>query len=656
MTSFIEGIRNDLLLFFDGRLKKDEHIKLFGLEQTGDVLPYRQRALTLGSLLDACSNEHAQSCWPKHLAIHYKLRVFHDYCYLLSINAQSPVPCEETLPEFGLPEVASACAGRSMCVPIQKTTFELLAEKCFPRTCAMRDFAKKAAQVSLIPKEAEKTIQVLACGMIGNFRHCGSTIRAVQRRNVLQRYYGPRGIEAFVEDVNSQKDVNQMFLFSIIREYLSVAVEQCPASIEHLRELYNWTEFTKIYREEMDFIRGKHDATTESLICSSNLPETTLARLKKTKNITPHSSPNRTLALKKQFSSEIHRALLIEHPNAFPNRKYFTSPQDARDWTRLLYSMPFGKRLSLELVANFLSPEGAKIFAAAGQAWINGSHVSLNRLSIQDAINIHNFLVVRAFNKNVRIIRLPDAIAHAQYAACSRRFVNQLHCEREQDRRTAARWASCVRLCAVCSSLRNYIETPLVLPMKRTSSDKAGKAGKTGEKPSKKHGRTKQGEGAIGFTGCVHSLDKGKISCKGSTAANERSAMCKESHLIQVELLTADEDEQPIGHVLLFGTQEYMLSPCCATLCARRDIVHLPVGWNCPTCRRSKIMHKEHLCDFCQRSFVRGGALVSATLKDDTGAWQEYKFCRTHARNYFTGEENAYKYEARGIFGGLQNF
>lgn len=648
MHAFVQQARQDLCLFFEGRLKNREHVKLFGEEDKNGALPFSERYNDIGKLLDACSNEAARSCWPRHLAIHYKLRVFHDFCFMTSVGIVLDVPCEETLPEFGLPEVASACAGRSLRMPTTEISFALLAEKCFPRTCAMRDFAKKAGQIVLSEREARKTIYVMACVLLGNFRHCNSTIRANQRRVLLQRYFDDKSIDAFASDVYSKNDQNQMFLFSAIREYLIVAVAHCPASMAHLNELYNWQRFTEIYQNEMDVIRSKHDATVESFVSPFNLPESTLLRLHRAKMATPHASPNKVMMLKKQFGNEMYRALSAAHPNVFLSRKYFTSVEDARDWTRVLGTLPFGVKLSLGYISRLLTPEGIKIWAAAGNAWLNGTPIVMRDIPVEDAINIHNFLVARAFNKTVRVSRLPDAVAHAQYAACSRRFINQLCPTRSQERKLAARWASCARICVVCSTLKNYVETSTQPAETLRPRSESGP-------PAKKSKRVKHGDGAIGFTGCVHGIDTGKISCKGSTAANDRSAMCKESHLVQVELLTVDEDEQPIGYVLCFGLQEYMLSPCCATLCARRDVVHMPDAWSCPTCRCAKTQNREHLCDFCTRSFVRGGALLTAILKDDTDAWQKYRFCKTHAKDWFVGEKNEYKYKASAVFAELQS-
>jgi hypothetical protein len=121
------------------------------------------------------------------------------------------------------------------------------------------------------------------------------------------------------------------------------------------------------------------------------------------------------------------------------------------------------------------------------------------------------------------------------------------------------------------------------------------------------------------------------------------------------DLLEVDADEQVRAWSLCVGGEEYMLSPCCATLCRRADVACALDGWSCPTCVRAEAARATFACAFCERPFQRPGALVAATLRDDAGQWTEYGFCKAHARPWFAGEANAYMYGAAQVFAELQS-
>jgi hypothetical protein len=142
----------------------------------------------------------------------------------------------------------------------------------------------------------------------------------------------------------------------------------------------------------------------------------------------------------------------------------------------------------------------------------------------------------------------------------------------------------------------------------------------------------------------------------GTNSANERTRACKQSFLHTTQLLRInEEDGSAKGFAVKFNGEEYMVSPCCAVVCTRRTIRFDRDGtWNCPSCRRLTAMQEVHACDFCKKEFMRSSALTKATLANNTGEWCCYTFCKAHAKNWFTGEQNAYKFSARQVMESLQ--
>lgn len=656
-VAFLHVVRGQLLTFFDGRLKPGEAQRLFGAETENDV-PYASRFKELGNLLDACSNAAAKHCWPASLAIHYKLRCFHDACFLEHLEGACeekesvstfPVPCEESLPEYGLPEIVmlGIAQAQTSATKDSSTTFGMLVEKCFPRSCAMRDFAKKLrAMHGGDHTELLKVVLVQVCALLGNFRHCNIWLSAKHRRAVLSVYAATKE-DALAQarlDFASDADPNQIFLYSAFREFLCAVVARCPCLTSYLEKRYKWNNMCTMYVTEMDLVRADHNGNADGATVAcvpSNLMPGAANRLRRTKMNAPHTNTHVAVS-KNTFRHAVVKTLAAKWPLC--GKKYFPTPALAKVWTGHMRSIPMGTHVPLRMMLHFLSKDGQAAMTEAVEAWGRkeavGPHVE--SLSEDDAAAVHGFFIAQATMNNIRVTKLPDAVAHAQYRAAARRFASQLRVCRAGDRRMAATWAGQVRFCGVCNSIRNFVE---MVPTKANGAAKLKKK------------RKRQGDGAIGFNGCVHSVETKTVSCKGTSASNERTKVCRSSLLLETNMLHVDDDEHVESFSIFIANAEYMLSPCCAMMCKRQDVTrtNTSAGWSCPTCRREDISQNMYACDFCERKYVRAAALSHATLMDDMQTWQSFGFCKTHTRAWFTGEANAYKYSAAQVFADLQN-
>ena len=277
----------------------------------------------------------------------------------------------------------------------------------------------------------------------------------------------------------------------------------------------------------------------------------------------------------------------------------------------------------MRAAAALLSREARVALECAATAWVDHGDLDghLAGMAEQDAMCLHNFFIARGFTQRFTVHPLPARVAEAQAVAVCRRFADHLCLAKPAHRELAAQWASAMRVCVVCSTVRNFVadDEPKPLPGKRAPK--------------------KTGVGAIGFNGCVHSAQTGRISCKGTSSAGERTEMCRAAHLVETQLLrfeSGDEGDRPIACFARFQGAEYMLSPCCGFVCIRGSVRAKPDGtWSCPRCVGEQNAARKQECVFCRKVFARSGALKVVALTDENGEAAQFRFCKQHTKEWF---------------------
>jgi hypothetical protein len=592
--------------------------KLFGNYCDGVGLPWGERYDDVGRLLDACADEAARGCWNsgEDDDVQYLLRVVHDAYFLASFEQRCvlPVPCEESTPDLSFADMVRVCSPTSPPLRSKADNFVAVLEKSVPRHCATRDFTRKCETLFVAPDEnSTKALIILLCTLLGNFRHCQWWPCASKRRALLSVYATDN--TAFGRQMRASNDKQRVLLFSAFREYMSVAVAHMPALSGYMNGMLGWHAIEQVYRETLDVCRREHEELSGIGCTAERVPTSTINRLTRARSC---ASAVNVLKPKQTFGVTVSRALVASFP--FAARRYFTSPEDAHDWTLLLTALPRTSVLALNSVTSLLSAKGALALERAAAAWLDHGDLDgcLVGMSAQDASCLHNFFVARTFTQRFDVHPLPERIARKQAEAACKRFARLLCFAKESHRELAVQWASTMRVCAVCLAVRNFVGV-----------DSAPQKGE-------KKRPTKYGDGAIGFGGCVHSTETGRISCKGTASASDRTELCRCAHLIETQLLSYNKDGSVQACSFKFQGVEYMLSPCCAFMCVRSSIRNTANGeWSCPRCVGESLVSKKQECVFCEKMFARSGALRVVSLIGSEGVREQFRFCKQHVKVWF---------------------
>ena len=311
--------------------------RLFGDYSDGVGPPWGERYRSVGKLLDACADEAARECWDSggEEDVQYQLRVLHDAYFLASFGDRCvlPVPCEESTPDLSFADVVRVCTP-GVAAGAGGDAFIAILEKSVPRHCATRDFTRKCEALPVARDECKtKALVVLLSALLGNFRHCRQWARASKRRALLGVY--ATDATAFDQHLLNTNDKQRVLLFSSFREYLSVAVAHMPALATYAAAALDWDNVQRIYRQTMDVCRKEHDAASGSACTAGDVPAATINRLTRARSGLNNAAANRP---KQNFGTTVSKALAAAH--TFAARRYFTSVEDARDWTLLVSSIP----------------------------------------------------------------------------------------------------------------------------------------------------------------------------------------------------------------------------------------------------------------------------------------------------------------------------